>query len=91
MTNRRVREEKPSRKLIKTANIDVEEQTYSVRYCETETLRGHARYSAEVILGPGDRIILDDDAVNSLELKIACVLPATVYSRMLAAKTSVHA
>ena len=77
------------RKLIKTTNIDVAEQTCSVRFYEAKTLRGVRRYSSEIILGPGDRIILDDDSVNSLESKIACLVPATVSSRMLAAKTSV--
>ena len=60
-------------------------------YYEAKTLRGTRRYSSEVLLGPGDRIILDDDSVNSLESKIARLVPATVYSRMLAAKASVDA
>ena len=79
------------RKLIKTAGIDVEERTYSVHYYEAKTLRSTRRYSSEVLLGPGDRIILDDDSVNNLESKIAHLLPATVSSRMLAAKASVTA
>ena len=79
------------RKLIKTANIDVGEHTYSVRYYEAKTLRGARRYSSEVILGPEDRVILDDDSMNSLESKLARLVPATVYSRMLAAKASVAA
>ena len=79
------------RKLIKTADIDVQERTYSVHYYEAKTLRGTRRYSSEVLLGPGDRIILDDDSVNSLESKIARLVPATVYSRMLVAKASVAA
>ena len=43
-----------------------------------------ARYSAEILLGPGDRIILDDDSVTNLEARTTCLVPATLYSRMLA-------
>ena len=49
------------RTLVKTANVTVDNRTYSVRYFELRTPRGLRRYSAEVMLGPGDRIILDDD------------------------------
>lgn len=37
------------RQLIKTADIDVAEQTYSVRFYEAKTLRGVRRYSSEII------------------------------------------
>ena len=57
------------RKLIKTADVDIAEQSYPVRYYEAQTLRGTRRYSSEVILGPGDRVILDGDSVNGLESK----------------------
>ena len=66
------------RKLTKMADIDVTEQTYGVRFYEAKTLRGVRRYSSEIIFGPGDRIILDDDSVNGLESKVACLVPATV-------------
>ena len=55
-----------------------------MRYFELRTLRGMRRYSAEILLGPGDRIILDDDSVTNLETRAARVVPATLYSRMLA-------
>ena len=55
-----------------------------VRYFELRTLRGARRYSAEILLGPGDRIILDDDSVTNLEARTTCLVPATLYSRMLA-------
>ena len=32
-------------------------------------MRGARRYSAEILLGPGDRIILDDDSVTNLEAR----------------------
>ena len=44
-------------------------QTLPVRYFELRTLRGARRYSAEILLGPGDRIILDDDSVTNLEAR----------------------
>ena len=45
---------------------------------------GSRRYSAEILLGPGDRIILDDDSVTNLEARATRLVPATLYSRMLA-------
>ena len=74
------------RKLIKTTDIDVAEQKYPVRYYEAHTLRGTRRYSSEVILGPGDCVILDGDSVSSLESKIANLVAASLYSRMLATR-----
>lgn len=79
------------RKLIKTTDIDVAEQTYPVRYYEAKTLNGTRRYSSEVILGPGDRVILDADSVNSLESRIANLVAASVYSRMLATRSTAAA
>ena len=72
------------RTLVKTANVAVDNQTYAVRYFEQRTPRGLRRYSAEILLGPGDRIILDDDSVNNLEARATRVVPAMLYSRMLA-------
>ena len=48
-------------------------------------MRGLRRYSAEILLGPGDRIILDDDSVTNLEARAARLVPATVYSRLAGA------
>ena len=78
-----------SRKLIKTTAINVAERTYTVRFYEVRTRRGTRRYSAEIILRRGDQVILDDDSVKKLESKIACLVPATVYSRMLVVKTPI--
>lgn len=60
------------------------EQKYPVRYYEAQTILGARRFSSEVILGPEDRVILDDDSVNRLESKITCLVAASIYSRMLA-------
>jgi hypothetical protein len=49
-------------------------------------MRGARRYSAEILLAPGDRIILDDDSVTNLEARTNVLVPATLYSRMLASR-----
>ena len=76
------------RTLVKTDALAIDDQTYSVRYFEVRTLRGGRRYSAELVLGPDDRIILDDDSITNLEAKTMRLVPATVYSRMLASKAT---
>jgi hypothetical protein len=73
-----------SRTLVKTEAVAVEDQSFLVRYFELRTVRGLRRYSAEILLAPGDRIILDDDSVINLEARATHLVPATLYSRMLA-------
>ncbi|HKF66528.1 MAG TPA: hypothetical protein VKB36_08365 [Vicinamibacterales bacterium] len=72
------------RTLVRTDALAVDDQTYSVRYFEVRTLRGARRYSAEILLSADDRIILDDDSLPNLEAKTARLVPATIYSRVLA-------
>ena len=72
-------------KLVKTAAIEVNGQSYGLRYYEQQTGRGLRRYSCEVLLGGSDRIIIDDDTMPSLESRVEKLAPATVYSRLLAA------
>ena len=74
------------RTLVKTDAVEVDDVAFSVRYFELRTMRGARRYSAEIMIAPGDRIILDDDSVLSLEARATCLVPATVYSRALAAR-----
>jgi hypothetical protein len=74
------------RTLVKTDALDIDDQTVAVRYFEQRTMRGARRYSAEIVLGPGDRVILDDDSVTNLEAKTSRVVPATLYSRLLAGR-----
>jgi hypothetical protein len=73
------------RTLLKTDAVGLDDRTFAVRYFELRTVRGGRRYSAEIMIGPGDRIILDDDSVSNLEARANCVVPATIYSRALAA------
>jgi hypothetical protein len=72
------------RTLVKTAALAVDDHTVDVRYFELRTLRGGRRYSAEIVLAPDDRIILDDDSVTTLEARTTRLVPATLLSRMLA-------
>ena len=74
--------------LVKTVAVAVEDKTVAVRYFELRTLRGARRYSAEILVGPGDRIILDDDSLSNLETQAPRVVPATIDSRVLAARTA---
>jgi hypothetical protein len=76
------------RTLLKTDALAIEDRMLSVRYFELRTLRGTRRFSAEILLGPGDRIILDDDSMLNLEARTTCLVPATLYSRMLAGRTA---
>ena len=79
------------RKLVKATEIDIEGTAYVLRFYEGTTTRGGRRFSCEVLLGAADRIILDDDSMTSLESKVERLAPATVYSRLLAARRSVAA
>jgi hypothetical protein len=79
------------RKLVKTGELEIDGRHYVVRYFEQRTARGARRYSCEVLLEAADRIIVDDDSVTSLESKVARLVPATIYSRVLAARPVVVA
>ena len=79
------------RKLVETAEIEVDGRKYALQYFEQETLRGGRRFSCEVRLGAADQIIIDDDSLTSLVSKVERVAPAMVYSRLLAAGPSVAA
>jgi hypothetical protein len=70
--------------LLKTQAVVLNDQSVPVRYFEVRTVRGQRRYSAEILLAPDDRVILDDDSVINLEARATRLVPATLYSRMLA-------
>ncbi len=74
------------RKHLQTGQIDVDGCTFVAHYFEQKTARGTRRFSCEVLIDAGDRIILDDDSVTSLQAEIARLAPATIYSRALVAK-----
>jgi hypothetical protein len=79
------------RKLIESRDLEVEGRRYQAHYFEHKTARGARRFSCEVLFNAGDCIILDDDSLTSLQAKVARLVPATVYSRVLAARRSVAA
>jgi len=74
--------------MLKTSVVAVEDRMYAIRIFEVRTPRGQSRYSAEIALGPNDLIILDDDSVLNLEARALRLVPATVYSRLLARATA---
>ena len=74
--------------LVKVDAVAVDHRDIEVRYFELHTPRGSRRYSAEICLGPEDRIILDGDSVLNLEAKASRLVPATLYSRTLARPTA---
>ena len=71
------------RRLVKTDEIEVEGRAYRVQYFEARTDRGTQRYSSELVLGPHDRIIVDGSSLGDLEWRVARLMPATLYSRIL--------
>jgi len=79
------------RTLVKTEALAVNDQTFPVRYFELRTVRGARRYSAEIALADGDRVILDDDSVTNLQAKAMRLVPATLYSRLLAGRATAAA
>ena len=79
------------RKPVKVTEIEIDGHRYAARYFEQKTIRGGRRFSCEVIIDSGDRIIVDDDSMTSLESKVERLAPATVYSRLLAGRPSVAA
>jgi len=79
------------RKLVETGQVEVDGHTYVAHYFVHRTARGTRRYSCEVLLDAGDRVILDDDSMTSLEAKVTRLAPASVYSRLLAGRPSVAA
>ena len=79
------------RKLVKTGEIEIDGRTYVVRYFEQRTARGARRYSCEVLLAAADRIIVDDDSLTSLESKVARLVRAKFFSRLLPAGPTVFA
>jgi hypothetical protein len=71
------------RTLLKIDALAIDDRTLAVQYFESLTLRGVRRYSAEIVLAPGDRIILDGDTMAIVEEQATCLGSATLDSRML--------
>lgn len=76
------------RKLVKTTRIELDGRHCDVHYFEQRTASGGRRYSSEVRLDATDRIIIDDDSMTGLESKVDRLVPAVLWSRVLAAKAA---
>ena len=76
------------RTFLRTEHVTVGDETVQVRFFEVETKKGLRRFSAEILLGPRDRIILDDDSASNLEARAMRLVPASIYSRVLARATA---
>ena len=76
------------RTLVQTELIDVEGCSCVAHFFARKTARGARRYTCEVVLPGGERIILDDDSMTSLSTKVARLAPAMMYSRALAVSPS---
>ena len=72
---------------IKTAEIELNGQAYTISYFRAMTPHGTQRYSSELVLGPGDRIIVDGNSLGDLEWRVPHFMQATISSRALAART----
>jgi hypothetical protein len=73
-----------SRRLVKTDQLEIEGRAYTVEYFEATTARGTRRFTSETVLGPGDCIIVDGSSLGTLEWRVARLMPATIFSRILA-------
>lgn len=76
------------RKLVNTDRLIVDGDVCIVKYFAVETIRGERRFSAEIVLPSADVVILDEDSLARLESRVRRVIPATLYSRVLAARAT---
>ncbi len=71
---------------VRIDELEIEGRQYLVLYWQSTTASGGTRYSSEVLLGPADRVILDGCTMSDVESKVVRLVPATIYSRLLAAR-----
>ncbi len=64
--------------------INFEGRAIELRYFQTTRFGSGTIYSTEVILSPGDKIIIDAITPWKLENKLLQILPALIHSRRLA-------
>jgi hypothetical protein len=76
------------RQLIKIEALTIGADEFSVQYFELRTSRGVRRYSAEILLGPDDRIIFDGETIFDVQVKAARLGPATRDSHKLVKQTA---
>ena len=76
------------RTLLHTGHVDADGRSYVVHYFELRTARGGRRCSCELVLDARDRIILDDDSMTTLQMKMTRLVPALIFSRALASRAA---
>ena len=54
---------------------------YEIKYYQNTNLKGNTSFTSEILIGPSDKIIIDDNSMVGLRQKINLVLPAALYSR----------
>jgi len=59
-----------------------------ITYFKSTNLEGKVRYSSEIIFRSGDKVIIDDKTLSRLESKINLLIPASIYSRVIAGMIS---
>ena len=74
--------------LLKVDRVIVDDVVCYVDYVAAETNRGMPRFTAQIVLPSTDVIILDDDSLATLELRVRNIAPALLYSRMIAGKAT---
>ena len=80
------------RKLVNATEIEIDGTAYAGAVLRADdAARERGVSAAKCCSDAADRIILDDDSMSSLESKCRALAPATVYSRLLAARPSIVA
>jgi hypothetical protein len=72
-------------KLSTGSKSTISKLNYEANYYRNITLQGRAVYSSIILLPQANRIVIDDKNITKLEKRIIDTLPATIYSRALAA------
>jgi hypothetical protein len=70
--------------MIETEQVHVHDADYLVRYFKNTDMDGMVSYSLEVRFGPDDALMIDDHSIGRLRHKVREILPAALYSRLLA-------
>jgi hypothetical protein len=60
---------------------------YEVRFFRHTSLSGVTSYSLEIGFDPDDKMVIDDPSIGHLEQKLKEILPAALYTRMMATVT----
>jgi len=64
---------------------DIHEPMYEMSYYRHTTLQGGAAYSTNILLPWTTRVVIDDKNIKRLGKRIKTTIPATMYSRAMAA------